>query len=505
MKRPYLVLLILSILCLGTIQNVNGIHEKTESFVSSSIDVVQLASGNVREYSISSQDDIVYRKDSDYYLYILGEGLSNDSITLPSDVQLYGFIEWSYDAEWIYFHAINYTDTTTKPLMKIRPDGSDLTVVIPDIMGFSLAPNGTHVIYSVYETGGSIANASIYVADLALNNFELVYFGEGEYVYYLEWCQAGIFFEESESYSLYFMNETDYTIEPIFIGQSDNTAYRWPRGAPDGTSILCWRGNEDVIIWNLGNDGEHPFPVIQDYRDPSWFSNGRRIAMTGAGGLYSLEIPDPITTLDVDGDGLTNLEEWDVYSTDFMNGDSDSDNLGDGIEIRLGWNPNYWDSDDDGIGDSVEFAALFGEMAGASALPDGFIKITLMWSIYSMEIISNSTLLNAGFNQDTQELSFDVDGATGTIAVCNVTIPAALVGNAAIEVLIDGTPLVFTQTTIGDKILLQFVYTHSTHTLNVNLGGTPSGPSFDLVVLLIAGSTIALVVVIAIIFTRRRI
>ncbi|MBT8137888.1 MAG: hypothetical protein KJO54_12795 [Gammaproteobacteria bacterium] len=56
---------------------------------------------------------------------------------------------------------------------------------------------------------------------------------------------------------------------------------------------------------------------------------------------------------DLDGDGLTNLEEYNL-GTDPTETDTDGDTLGDGDEVALGTNPAKSDTDGDGVSDSGE-------------------------------------------------------------------------------------------------------------------------------------------------------
>lgn len=52
---------------------------------------------------------------------------------------------------------------------------------------------------------------------------------------------------------------------------------------------------------------------------------------------------NPVDALeDIDGDGLTNLDEYRL-STDLRNTDTDGDGIGDGLEVRLGLNPRVTD------------------------------------------------------------------------------------------------------------------------------------------------------------------
>ena len=86
---------------------------------------------------------------------------------------------------------------------------------------------------------------------------------------------------------------------------------------------------------------------------------------------FALDPQDPFdATLDFDGDGLTNLEEFNA-STDPWNFDSDNDGLPDGEEVNIyATNPNNRDTDGDGIADSYEVNNQLNPLDAADALLD---------------------------------------------------------------------------------------------------------------------------------------
>ncbi len=91
-------------------------------------------------------------------------------------------------------------------------------------------------------------------------------------------------------------------------------------------------------------------------------------------------VPDCIATVvDSDGDGLTDVDETDLYGSDPSNPDTDGDTLFDGEEVALGCDPLNVDSDDDGLddGDEVSRGTLCnsGDSDG-KGMPDG-IEVAL--------------------------------------------------------------------------------------------------------------------------------
>src|SRR5262249_8733092 len=65
-----------------------------------------------------------------------------------------------------------------------------------------------------------------------------------------------------------------------------------------------------------------------------------------------------LTAQDSDGDGLTNLQEY-QYGTDPHKADTDSDGLTDSQEVALGTDPLSGDTDGDGLSDGAEVNGVF--------------------------------------------------------------------------------------------------------------------------------------------------
>ena len=90
-------------------------------------------------------------------------------------------------------------------------------------------------------------------------------------------------------------------------------------------------------------------------------------------------------------------------------------------------------------------------------------------------VISNSTVKALAFNSTSMELSFQVEGETGTVGYVNVTIAKTLVADASkIKVYLDGSEINYDLIERLDVWILHFTYRHSIHHVVVSLG-KPSG------------------------------
>ncbi|MDH5689046.1 MAG: hypothetical protein OEZ48_14460 [Candidatus Bathyarchaeota archaeon] len=96
-------------------------------------------------------------------------------------------------------------------------------------------------------------------------------------------------------------------------------------------------------------------------------------------------------------------------------------------------------------------------------------------------VYSNSIVSDFSFSQPTKEIGFNVTGTDGTTGFCNVTIPIELL-DGAFMVLIDNFNTFYMLTWNETHTFLYFVYSHSTHT--VQIIGTNVVPEFPTLMVL---------------------
>ncbi len=83
---------------------------------------------------------------------------------------------------------------------------------------------------------------------------------------------------------------------------------------------------------------------------------------------------------------------------------------------------------------------------------------------------SNSTVTSMAFNSTSSELSFTVNGTSGTKGYVRVTIAKRLMPNAQnLKVHLDGNQLNYTLEETTETWLITFSYSHSTHRLTISL------------------------------------
>jgi parallel beta-helix repeat protein len=154
-----------------------------------------------------------------------------------------------------------------------------------------------------------------------------------------------------------------------------------------------------------------------------------------------------------------------------------------GVDIKNGTNQDG--SASDGIGDTV--LTIDGNNIDHYPLMGPFQTLnagTWNGAAYYVDLVSNSTITNLGFNPNATPnptLNFTVAGKTGTTGFCRITIPKNLVWCDNPDqwlITIDGSPI--TQRNIietDNYTYIYFAYTHSTHTIGIE--GMHAVPEFE--------------------------
>ncbi len=177
------------------------------------------------------------------------------------------------------------------------------------------------------------------------------------------------------------------------------------------------------------------------------------------------------------GDGLTNMQEY-LNGTSPTSGDSDSDGLGDGVELIIyGTDPMNWDTDHNGMSDGLDVAFK----ADMNTLPGGWISMTIQWDIYTMEVATSSGVLEVSFDKYAKKLSIMVGGPSGTSGETHISVPVGLVNHSA-EIVVGFDGEVFNNYTItnnGTHYLVNITYSHSTHELTTDFDGTKNASVLD--------------------------
>jgi hypothetical protein len=97
----------------------------------------------------------------------------------------------------------------------------------------------------------------------------------------------------------------------------------------------------------------------------------------------------------------------------------------------------------------------------------------------SFSVESNSTVTNLFFNSTSSELSFTVNGTSGTAGYVKVTIAKSLVSSVQnVKAYLDGSQLDVEITSDEASWLLSFTYMHSTHNVRISLAANATATTF---------------------------
>jgi hypothetical protein len=134
-------------------------------------------------------------------------------------------------------------------------------------------------------------------------------------------------------------------------------------------------------------------------------------------------------------------------------------------------------------------------------LPDNRIRATLRWSTYIMYAETSSSVLGVKFDSTNKQLYIEVGGQSGTSGELYLMVSRELVPSTdEVKVSLDGNPIDFTLTQVENDYRIHVEYTHSTHTLTVNLIALPAWYTQPLNLVLLA---LAVVVVLGAIYWRK--
>jgi ABC-type transport system substrate-binding protein/fibronectin type 3 domain-containing protein len=114
-----------------------------------------------------------------------------------------------------------------------------------------------------------------------------------------------------------------------------------------------------------------------------------------------------------------------------------------------------------------------------------------------VSVTSTSTLSALTVDKAANELSFTVEGATGTMGTARIVVPTELVGDSSrIVVKVDGVAVQPVLSAVDGGWALVIIYQHSAHTVVVSLGALSGGGGVDSSLLIVV-SLVAIVIVAA--------
>lgn len=152
--------------------------------------------------------------------------------------------------------------------------------------------------------------------------------------------------------------------------------------APEGDKFLRWYGHTGRSYFVQIADPNNPLakwlwaPVIEAGNDEEISHEVDGTASKSFFRLkYTDQVPGPNETLetaDFDGDGISNWDEINAYSTDPLNNDTDGDGLDDDYEVwYFDTDPNNIDTDGDGLSDGDEVFVYWTNPSNSDSDNDG--------------------------------------------------------------------------------------------------------------------------------------
>jgi len=94
--------------------------------------------------------------------------------------------------------------------------------------------------------------------------------------------------------------------------------------------------------------------------------------------------------------------------------------------------------------------------------------------IHEVQVATNSTLSGFSFDSAARKISLSVEGTSGTLGSCNLTIPKSMVFSGfGFEVQVDGKKTDYVLNEDADSYFIFVTYLHSTHLLTVSFVSSP--------------------------------
>jgi len=108
-------------------------------------------------------------------------------------------------------------------------------------------------------------------------------------------------------------------------------------------------------------------------------------------------------------------------------------------------------------------------------LPDNRIRAVFQWSIHTMYVETNSSVLGVRFDSINRQISIEVSGVSGTKGELNLFVPIELVPLPTdVKIYLDGSPIDFKLTQAENHYSIYVGYTHSLRILTINLIALPA-------------------------------
>jgi nitrous oxidase accessory protein len=246
-----------------------------------------------------------------------------------------------------------------------------------------------------------------------------------------------------------------------------------------------WQGrtsSNNTITKNIMDGGNYPSPfswgisitsgannIVHD----NYIANYHDVGYGGWGVIFS-----------------TNTVNNTFYRNVVMDNDENVDSSTSGNFWDNGVEGNYWsdydgtDNNGDGIGDTPYIINENNQDNYPLMAPiKSFDAGTWEWTQYNVDVVSNSTVSDFRFNPEGAFIRFNVEGETGTMGFCRVTIPKDLLhAEDNWNVLVNETSVTPTVNVDTTNTYIYFTYKHSTNTIEII--GTTAIPEFPLWVIL---------------------
>jgi hypothetical protein len=304
-----------------------------------------------------------------------------------------------------------------------------------DVYSQSLEPNVWHQIVGVWVKGTSL---KIYV-DGAL---------------------AG---ENNDIASGYLLNDGSNWLPSLGVYNRGAEANTYYKGLLDNVMVFnrALTSQEIVQLYNSNNPQPLPKPTLNLSCKSSTLFSGFKVEINGNLAINSTTLADEPILLSY---SVNNGKSWQDLTLTYTSSDG---------SYLAEWRPS--------VTGNYKIKATFegnNEYSNVSQIMD--LAVTPYKEENTFSVASNSTLSELAFNSASNQLTFTIEGESGTTGYVNVYLPKTLINDiSALKVYLDEKQIEYSTNPQNDSWLLSFTYQHSAHNIAITLNSALN-PANDL-------------------------
>jgi TolB protein len=213
-------------------------------------------------------------------------------LTLLTDQPANGAPSWSSDGRQIYFLSSNRDGHTGSGLYAMKPDGTDVHLVVDGIAGeYAVSPDGMHIAFGVEQLGAqTYLNIDLFVMNADGSGRTMILDLPCQFpdmncqqLNAVAWSPDG----ERIAYSAQYPGHGGNVYGIIGIVNADGTGHRYLDTSEGRSSYPAWSPDGQRIAYSSGESGTIPFPSGMDLEIINADGTGRVVVLKSGANITS--------------------------------------------------------------------------------------------------------------------------------------------------------------------------------------------------------------------------